>query len=39
MMNIKKVIGNIGAGLSVGGLGLYWIYRNVFGRVTEKDGS
>lgn len=37
MMNIKKVIANIGAGLSVGGIGLYWIYRNVFGRVNEKD--
>jgi hypothetical protein len=35
--NMKKMIRNVGAVLSVGGIGVYTVYKMVFGRTKKTD--
>ena len=37
-MNMKKIIRNTGAVISVGGVGVYTAYKMVFGRTKKNDG-
>ena len=36
--SMKKMFRNVGAILSVGGVGVYTVYKMVFGRVKKNEG-